>query len=105
MEDTDNSRVEENMEEECENNTSAENEPSDVDDAGEEQTETTETTDSNGQNNVDEEVTAEEVVEEEMETECPPPRLMITKMVRFIFFYVCCRPYQSLTTINIVNNR
>jgi len=29
MEDTDNSRVEENMEEECVNNTSAENEPSD----------------------------------------------------------------------------
>jgi len=29
MEDTDNSRVEENMEEECENNTTVENEPSD----------------------------------------------------------------------------
>ena len=29
MEDADNSRVEENMEEECENNTTVENEPSD----------------------------------------------------------------------------
>ena len=103
MEDTDNSRVEENMEEECENNITAVNEPSDVDDADEEQTETPVTeNNSNGQNNVDEEITAEEVVEEDMEAERPPPRLMITKMVRFIYFlYVCRRPYQSITTIKL----
>ena len=90
MEDTDNSRVEENMEEECANNTTAVNEPSNADDADGEPTETSVTeNNSNGQNIVDEEVTAEEVVEEEMETERPPPRLMITKMVRFIYFYMC----------------